>query len=58
MNNHKDTKLDAKYPSVTNIEETPPASRRFLVGNEEDDEDTDFAYGNALDKQDPSTSFQ
>lgn len=42
---------------MTNIEETPPAARRFAVDSVEDEEEEDFP-GDALEKQDASSSFQ
>ena len=55
--NEPDARADARYPSVTNIEETPPAARRFAVDSVEDEEEEDFP-GDALEKQDASSSFQ
>lgn len=55
--NNLDARADARYPSVTNIEETPPAARRFAVDSVEDEEEEDFP-GDALEKQDASSSFQ
>jgi len=52
-----DARAYARYPSVTNIEETPPAARRFAVDSVEDEEEEDFP-GDALEKQDASSSFQ
>lgn len=56
IDHEPDARADARYPSVTNIEETPPAARRFAVDGVEDEEE-DFP-GDALEKQDASSSFQ